>query len=553
VLLAAACARPVRVETREQPVDTGVEVPFSADGPRRWDFGDGSAPASGLEVRHAFQRAGTYRVQGFEGERLREQVTVVVHPRGVFRLVPPDVQWAVVARGLEELAPAIDFVERLAGANVAQRWLEAHPLVAWALEQSGGREGPLDPRQGLAHFAWPDDEGATVTVVGVWDGAAAIATARSWLVEHGWSEAGAVAGLHRFEREGDSLDLFVDRGALYAVETSLTARRPGAQARVAAMSALGLEADGPTAEALDALPSGGLALYGRGPGDVAWRFATGALRIGGEEARLEGRVHAPGPLWQAPAEAETRFLSRAPEGPVVVASAALRPEQLAALLLGTPGSPRRKALDAEFLAQGADLQRVVQGFGGLFEAAVYFDVVGFVRGTLASGGRPSPEATVLLEAPVVVAEPVEALVDAWSAYAGVRLEKAREKQLRLWRGGWAGRPLELALTSAGLYGRLGAPVGEREAVDLLAELSRRFEGAFTQGHVSLFVDVGQLRRELLTPRRISDVDPRRAITAQALAVTFLDQLTTLDVALLDVEPVPSGAAVQAVLRLRPPR
>ena len=63
--------------------------------------------------------------------------------------------------------------------------------------------------------------------------------------------------------------------------------------------------------------------------------------------------------------------------------------------------------------------------------------------------------------------------------------------------------------------------------------------------------MGQLRRELLQPRLMPDVDPRRQLTAQALAVTLLDRVSQLDSALFDLSPAPEGATVQAVLRLRP--
>jgi len=55
----------------------------------------------------------------------------------------------------------------------------------------------------------------------------------------------------------------------------------------------------------------------------------------------------------------------------------------------------------------------------------------------------------------------------------------------------------------------------------------------------------------MVPRLIPDADPRRVITAQALALTFLDQLTQVDQVVLDAVPSPHGAEVQAVVKLRP--
>jgi hypothetical protein len=54
VLSALSCARAVREERREQAIDTGQTVPFSAERPRRWDYGDGSPAREGQVVEHAF-------------------------------------------------------------------------------------------------------------------------------------------------------------------------------------------------------------------------------------------------------------------------------------------------------------------------------------------------------------------------------------------------------------------------------------------------------------------------------------------------------------------
>lgn len=545
----------MRVETRETPVEAGLEVPFAAEGERRWDFGDQSPGVVATQTAHVFEKAGRYVVKSYEGKALREQLTLVVSPRAAFHLVPPDARFAVIARGLEEFAPAIDFGERLAGPQSAQEWLDGSPLLGWAFEQtSAGGASVIDPREGLATFSWADAEDTRVSVVGINDGPKALEALKAWLVDHGWATVSVVQGLWRYEHEERALDVFVDRGALYAVDTPITRRLPSAQSRIAAASALGLELDGAIASALDQLPSGGLVIFSRAPEALSWRFATAAVRISGNEARLEGRLHGNKPLWAAQTISESaRFLKHAPEAPVLVASASLPPSELAALLMGAPGTQRRRVLEAELLAQGTDVERAIAGFAGLFELSVYADVPGFVRTTLQAGGRPQPQGTILFEAPTTGAEQgaaLEGFVDALGRRWALELVKAREKQLRLWRGQLEARPLELALTDQSLFAKLGSPVDEREPVDLSGLLSKRVEGAFGAGHVSIFVDVGQLRRELLFPRPLEGVDPRRALTAQALAATILDQLTQLDSALIDLAPAPEGAMVQAVLKLR---
>lgn len=552
LLALGGCVHPVHVESRETPVEAGLEVPFVAEAQRRWDFGDQTPVVTAAQTRHAFARAGRYVVRGFDGEVLREQVTLIVSPRAALHLVPPDVRFAVIARGLEDFPLGVDFGERLAGPEAAQSWLDASPILGWAFEQaSQGSAGWVDAREGLATFGWDDAEDAQLSVVGITDGPKALEAVQGWLLEHGWSALSPVQGLWRYELEARALDVFVDRGALYAVDSPLTHRHPAAQTRIAAASALGLETDGVVATALDQLPSGGLVVYARAPQALSWRFATAAIRISGDEARLEGRLHGAAPLWAAPPLAGARLLSHAPEGPVLAASATIPPVELAALLLGAPGTPRRQELEHELLAQGTEVDRAVAAFAGAFELCLYADVPGFVRSTLQAEGRPQPQGTLLFEAPVTSPEPIEALVDAFGRRWDLRLAKTREQQLRLWRGQLFERPIDVALTEKALFAKAGSAIDARDPADLSQSLSTRFEGAFGPGHVSVFLDVGQLRRELLQPRLMNDVDPRRALTAQALAATLLDRLTQLDSALLDLAPAPDGASIQAVMRLRP--
>lgn len=551
VVLALGCARPVRIDRREAPVEAGLDVPFLSHAVLRWDFGDGTPPTRGAQVTHAFAKAGRYEVRGFEGEALREQVSVLVVPRAPFHLVPPDVQWAVIARGLEELPPVIDFAERLSGPERMQAWLEQYPLHGWALDQASAGTQWVDPREGLAFFAWGDGgDDVRLSVVGVTEGAGALAAVKAWLTDRGWTAVSEVQGLQRMELDARALDLFVDRGALYAVDAPLTGRQPGVQQRIAAASALGLEADGPTAAALDALPSGGLVLWLRGPEGAGWKQLGGTLRLTKDEAHFEARLLGAGPLWAVPESSAARLLSRAPEAPIAVGVASIEPRQLAALLLGAPGTQRRNILERELQAQGAELDRALAGLAGTFDASMYFDVEGFVRSTLAAGGRPQPQGTLLVEAAVKDAAAVEALIDALLRRWGLTLTRSHEQQLRLWRGDVAGRAIDLALTERGLFVKLGSSVGGREPVDLSRELAARFDGAFGPGHVSVLFDFGQLRQELLLPRLMKDVDPRQALTAQALAATLLDRLTQLDLAVIDLSPTPEGAALQAVIRLR---
>lgn len=550
-VLTAGCLRGLREEKREAPVEAGVAVTFASDAELRWVFGDDSPPQQGRDVRHAFARAGRYVVQGFRGDEVRERVFVSVIPRPVFHSVPADADLVVAFRGLEDLAPAVDFGERLTGPGSTQQTLDESPLFAFAVEQAGS--SPLDAREGLAWFTWPDVD-AQVALAGVLDDAAALDGFTRWLLERGWSSAGEAAGLRRFEVDQRALDVFVDRGVLFAVSTAVGKRVPSAQARVAAAPVEGLERDATVAHALDALASGGVVLLARGTRDVSWSLVTAAVKFSAGQLRLDGQAWAPGPLWTAPQVKGPRLLDHAPDGAVFAAAATMRADELFSVFWGAPGSPRRVRLTAEVRAQGVELDRALSGFRGAFDLGAWFDVVAFVRGTIARDGRPEPEGAVLFEAPVEAQADanLERLIGVLLSRAGLQVMSASDKDLRLWRGEYRGRPFELALTREALFAKLGAPPGNRETVDLAQSLARRFDGAFSAGHVSLFADVGQLRRELLTPHYIEGVDPRRAISAQALAVTLLDKLTQLDSVLFDAQPNEKGAALQAVITLREP-
>ncbi|MEW5743214.1 MAG: hypothetical protein AB1938_30140, partial [Myxococcota bacterium] len=368
----------------------------------------------------------------------------------------------------------------------------------------------------------------------------------------GGSRGGEVAGLHRFESVERDLDVFVDRGVLYAVAAPPTHREASVQARVAAMDARGLEADGSTAVALDELAAGGVVLVARPPEGTSWSLLTLAVKVLGERAWVTGRAHGKGPLWLAPKVDARRLLTQAPAGPIAVASATLPAGALLALAGMGKGTPRYRELARELAGEGVELEAALAGFQGAFDAAAYFDVPGFVRGTIASGGRPEPAVSLLAEALVRTSPALERLVGLWAAQLVPGVRRMAGEGVTAWRGAFRARPVEVVLSKEALFVKSGAPVDERESANLSGELGDRFEGAFSPGHVSLFVDVGQLRRELMMPRLMSDVDPRSALTAQALAVTFLDRLTQLDSVMLDAAPDERGAVLHAVVTLRAP-
>jgi hypothetical protein len=188
----------------------------------------------------------------------------------------------------------------------------------------------------------------------------------------------------------------------------------------------------------------------------------------------------------------------------------------------------------------------------VLDAAAYFDAESFYRSTVENEGRPSPRGTLLIEAAVTNAQFLGNFLEAVLLQNMFRTSRAQDKGLNVWRFKALGEPVEVAVTSGTVFVKAGEAVKGRVGSDLVARWGKQYDGAFAAGHVSLLLDVGQLRRELMVPRFIEGLDPRRVVTAQAIAQTLLDRLTQLEVVAVDLAPDARGAAVQAVVRVREP-
>jgi hypothetical protein len=178
------------------------------------------------------------------------------------------------------------------------------------------------------------------------------------------------------------------------------------------------------------------------------------------------------------------------------------------------------------------------------DLALYFDVELFLAATLAARGRPTPRVTLLGESSVPDREAVAGVLGQLLKRRREPFESASEKGTTIWRTRVLDdQPLELALDPDTLYARLGRALAGHTPTDFVTQLGARSEGACGPGHLTAFVDLGQLNRELLEPRMVPGLDPRRVVMTQALTSTFLSQLTAVDTVLLDVAPAPTGATV----------
>lgn len=541
---AASCVRAVREERREQPVDTGQRISLSAEGPRRWDFGDG-ATATGQVVEHAFAKAGRYEVKAFDGERLSDRVSVLVQPRDVFRAVAPGAEAVLVFRSLDDVAPAVDFIERLGSMGTVQRVIERAPVLQFVLEPGAQGSAAIDRVEGAGAYLLAGTE-ALVTFFGVHDEAVATKAFREFLIDHGWREDAEHPG--RFSTAQLEARLFADRGTTFFVTAERAPEAERAVEQIRAAPTLGLTADPAASAAIADLASGGVAVLLRPTASSRagqtrsgkWTMAAGALRFGQQEARLVARVFAGAPLWKTPpASRPARLLAHAPEGPI----AALALDAPLGEVLDAFGlSPRPEDDDEELRAGLAVLSRRL-------DLSLYFDVDEFLAATIRGGGRPAPRVTLLSEIAVPDRVSMQGALERILARRRAPLDSASEGGTTIWRTFVQDQPLELALDRDTLYARWGRPLSGLDAVNLVAELSKRSEGACGPGHLTAFADVGQLGRQLLEPRMVPGLDPRKVITTQALTATFVTQLTTVDQVFVDLAPTPTGASLYLEVKL----
>jgi hypothetical protein len=268
-------------------------------------------------------------------------------------------------------------------------------------------------------------------------------------------------------------------------------------------------------------------------------MALGALKFGPDDARLIGRVVAGAPLWKTPpASRPQRLLAHAPDGPVGV----LAMDVPVLEVLDAFGLAPKRTDDGEARAGLSLLSRRL-------DVTLTVDVEEFLRATILGAGKPAVRFTALAETPVVERLPVLNAIERFFSRRRLPFDAATEKNVSVWRTTAEAMPLELALDADTLYARWGRALSGRAPVDLVKRLSRRVDGACGPGHVTLFLDVGQLNRELLEPRQVPGVDPRKVIATQVLTSTFVSQLTTVDSVLLDLAPSERGATISLEVTL----
>lgn len=565
-------ARPVLGEDRL--VMAGVDVCVGSADPEApelsFDFGDGSAPVVARQARHAYARSGSYVLSARREGNPVGAVKLTVVPRPLTAAVPAEASSVIfLPKVAGHLDSTIDFLEKLLGAEAVQDFLDATVLPALAIELPSAESPAVDPQEGLGIFTLPQFEG-TVVLLGVIDDAKAQDVLVKQLERRGGYARQEVDRTVRVRLpRGRELAIFVDRGYLYVAlpeakefeppdpqDPGLSGLPPmvdvePAVAAVRQASDEGLSKLPAMVKARARLPAGDAFVYLASPPSPVRKIdgLFAALTLSDRVLELDGLISADKPLWSAEAMTASGLLGAAPTGAVAAAYASVPPAELAALLTGAAGTPRRQAAADSARRSGLDLEALLAALTGDLSALVYFDAEATLANLATGSDRPEPRGTLLLEAGTARQGPVEDLVRVQLTSAGVRYDRVDEAGVTRYLARLRDQPFELRLTPGRARLTAGGSLDARANANLTQALQLRFGDAFGPGHVSVMVDLGQLRRELAEPRSIAGIDPRRLVMVQGIANSLL-QRTPIDTAFLDVSPDADGARVKGRLTLK---
>ncbi len=599
-LVGPGCHRAVKPEVGgDRTVEAGVPVGFGSearDAPEvTWDFGDGTPPARGARVSHAFPRLGTYSVRALKKDEVLASAQVTVVPRPVLRAIPADAEVALFFAQLRgNVEPLLGFSSRLLGESQARASLEEAPMLSLVLRELRGEPRVVDVEEGVGFFALPGFEG-TVGMLGVTEPQAALDAVVKELESGGARvvQRSPAEGLVHLRREsGAPLLLFDDRGYLYLVvpdteddasdEGNEEDNEPGeAEAtRVLAVEApppdgaVGLEAirariTGMRGPGLSELPlltqmrpkvgSGNVYFFARPVGEDAASGFQGlwaTFRVEEAQAELEGWVASEKALLDGQRAPGSALLTKAPQGPIASLMVSIPPEELAKLAFGAPGSERRERTLRSLQEQGLDASGAESLLGALrgdMTLLAYFDAPAFYRNFLKGSRRPEPRGTLLLEAGLVRAEPVLEWLTGRLKARGQPFEVVKGADATRLRTRVMEQPLEFTVSAERLTLHGGEALTGRAAGDVGAALRERFGAqAFEPGHISAMVDVGRLRTELDAPQEVPGVPTQQLPVARSLVGTLLDQLPPVESVFLDFTPEEGGGRFRArtVLRSR---
>lgn len=529
-------------------VFAGVPLAFGVeDASAEWTFGDGSRPARGAEVKHAFARAGDYVVRARVGddELLRQPVTVV--PRPVLQAIPPGVSSTIfIPKVRGTLEPAVDFVERAFGRLGPSRTSGREPFFIYAVELSGGpppEEWGLDPEEGLATFQFSQSP-HLVTTVGIVDEPRALNTAAELLAQRGFQlRSNRELPLEFRNDAGQGIWAFVDRGYLYFVSDDAPPNEDGdvsgVMERIRTMPAEGLSGER-LEQLLQQVQAGAAYLYLAGTSQQTSVLAS--LRISPDRLELDGVLTSSEPIWRTDAAPQIVPLASEAVGPVLAASVSLDPLSLAQLLVQSGLVPSTRTPE--------EVRALAEVLRGDLAVLGYFDAAGTVKRMTQREGFPEVSATVVLHAGIRDRAAAEKWLERTLQANEVLFERRAASDAVAYRFVALGRAGVAEVTADRLFVEVGPALTGRPGVALAQTLQRVYgDAAFSRGHLSAVADLGQVLRELEQAAPGED----DAKMLRGFASEFLQQLTAIQTVFVDVAPDPLGARLTGRIELRPVR
>ncbi|MGE6762574.1 PKD domain-containing protein [Corallococcus interemptor] len=563
----------------ERTLEAGVPEAFGSSAPKApaitWDFGDGTPPQTAPGVRHAFSTAGRYTVRALDKDQELARVVLTVVPRPVLRAVPSDAQTVLyVPRLRGNVEGLVDFYERLVGRGNARRTLADTPLLPLLLRSLGGGPSEVDPEEGFGFFILPDFDGV-VALLGVTDPRAALAAVARELRDAGHQVMPREDGSARVEPVdgGNAMLLFADRGYVYlAVPDSPDAPQPGetvkalavaespdverVRRKVEALSGPGLSENALLEELRGKVRDGSVFLFSAPPvpeaekEDMPVRGFFGALAVQADQAELDGFLSSSRPLLGGARGPASQLLGRAAVGPVAAAQLSVPPEELARLVFGSPGSPRRQRTLDRWRSQGLDAEPLLKALRGDVAMLVYFDAAAFFQSFIRDR-RPAPKGTVVMEAGLASEQPVLQLIQKQLQDNGLVFQKEAQGNTTRFRTRLLEQPVALTLTPERATLEAGEVLTRRETGDVGATLRTRFGAeAFGPGHLSLMVDMGRLRADLASVRSVPGVGSTELLASQVFVTAFLERFTPFEYGFLDFAPAEGGGRLQGRVVLR---
>ena len=587
--LLAACVRvPPPDLGAPRAVDTGVPISFGStekNAPAlEWDFGDGSPREASSGAAHAWARAGSYTVNARHDGEVLATVQITAVPRPVERALPAAASGALYLRRPDAaLERTVDFFERAFGKAVAAKWISGNPLVKLALELAAPseRENASDPDEGMGVFTVPGFDGS-VGCYGIRDADRALAVAVASVAREGGPSAWtAPDGTSRVRlRDGREAALLVDRGYLFLVVPEIPAPppefaepSPDGPARDTGMNSTdftpvlsairgspseGLDGTGLFAGVDAAARAGPLLLYTR-TDPTAKLAAQGAFAsIQVEPLRAGFISHVRGKDWKAGAGAAPSGLYAAPVpvGPVAVLGLSVAPEDFVSFIFGAPGSEQRDRATASARTLGLPFEELLAAFTGEVASLAWVDVKEmFRRMAVEEDPRPSPHGMLWVEAGLKDGAPLVVILDALAAEkdGGVRRAPAGPG-MRAYKAEFAEHPARMEISAERALVQLGTVDTSRPQESLLPKLRARYGDSFlAPGHLSLSLDMGQLRREVEAVQEVKGLSRLKLEVLKSFAWRLFDELPPIEDLFVDAWGGEGGVRIRGRLDLREAR